>query len=143
MKIIADVSNTLVTLVNLCSSHICKKKTTIYFLMMRHIYMQVVKNKERKTTERFTEKTEGCREQKTSRKCQVPYRMSRGYITAFYCVRPILKIFLFPLTQPCFSGMGRSVGKLFFLTSQIPNPLNLIVNSLNIGNKTKCTKDAN
>ena len=26
-------------------------------------------------------------------------------------IRPTLKIFLFPLTQPCFSGMGRSVGK--------------------------------
>ena len=57
--------------------------------------------------------------------------------------RPTLKIFLFPLTRPCFSGMGRSVGKLFFLTSQIPYPLNLIVNSPNIGNKTKCTNDAN
>ena len=33
--------------------------------------------------------------------------------------------------------MGRPVvGKLFFLTSQIPYPLNLIVNSPNIGNKT-------
>ena len=29
-------------------------------------------------------------------------------------LRPTLKIFLFPLTRPCFSGMGRSVGKLFF-----------------------------
>ena len=29
-------------------------------------------------------------------------------------VRPTLKIFLFPLSLPCFSGMGRSVGKLFF-----------------------------
>ena len=50
---------------------------------------------------------------------------------------------MFPLTQPCFSGMGWFVGKLFSLTSQIPYPLNLIVNSPNIGNKTKCTKDAN
>ena len=36
-----------------------------------------------------------------------------------------------------------SVGKLFCLTSQIPYPLNLIVNSPTIGNKTKCTNDAN
>ena len=39
--------------------------------------------------------------------------------------------------------MGQSVGKLFFLTSQIPYPLNLIVNSPNIGNKTKCTNNKN
>ena len=38
--------------------------------------------------------------------------------------------------------MGRSVGKLFFLTSQIPYPLNLIVNSPNIGNLTKYTNNA-
>ena len=38
--------------------------------------------------------------------------------------RPTLKIFLFPLTRPCFTRMGRSVG--FFLTSQIGYPLNLI-----------------
>ena len=56
-------------------------------------------------------------------------------------LRPTLKIFLFPLTRPCFSGMGLLVGKLFFLTSQIPYPLNLIVNSPNIGNKTKCTNN--
>ena len=56
-------------------------------------------------------------------------------------LRPTLKVFLFPLTRPCFSGMvGR---KTIFLTSQIPYPLNLIVNSPNIGNKTKCTNDAN
>ena len=54
-----------------------------------------------------------------------------------------LKNIFVSLTQPCFSGMGRSVGKLFFLTSQIPYPLNLIVSSPNIGNKTKCTNDAN
>ena len=29
--------------------------------------------------------------------------------------RLTLKIFLFPLTRPCFSGMGRWVGNLFFL----------------------------
>ena len=29
-------------------------------------------------------------------------------------IRPTLKIFLFPLTLPCFSGMGRSVGRIFF-----------------------------
>ena len=50
------------------------------------------------------------------------------------CFRPTLKIFLFPLTRPRFSGMGRSVGNFFFLTSQIPYPLNLIVKSPNIGN---------
>ena len=33
--------------------------------------------------------------------------------------------------------------KFFFLTSQIPYQLNLIVNCPNIGNKTKCTNDAN
>ena len=38
--------------------------------------------------------------------------------------------------------MGWSVGKLFFFTSQIPYPLNLIVNSPNIGNKTKYTNSA-
>ena len=57
-------------------------------------------------------------------------------------LRPTLKIFLFPLTRPCFSDMGRSVGKLFFLTSQIPYPLNLIVNSPNICNKCKYTNNA-
>ena len=36
-------------------------------------------------------------------------------------------LFLFPLTRPCFTGMGRSVD--FFLTSQIGYPLNLIVYS--------------
>ena len=57
-------------------------------------------------------------------------------------LRPTLKIFLFSLTRPCFSGMGWSVGKLFFSTSQIPYPLNLIVNSPNIGNLTKYTNNA-
>ena len=56
------------------------------------------------------------------------------HLVVFKGLRPTLKIFLFPLTRPCFSGMGRSVGKLFFLTSQIPYPLNLIVNTSNIGN---------
>ena len=41
-------------------------------------------------------------------------------------VRANLKNILFPLTRPCFSGMGRSVGKLIFLASQIPYPLNLM-----------------
>ena len=44
-------------------------------------------------------------------------------------LRPTLKIFLFPLARPRFTGMCRSVGKLFFLTSQIGYPLNLIVYS--------------
>ena len=34
-------------------------------------------------------------------------------------VRSTLKIFLFPLTQPCFAGLGRSVGNLFFLTKNL------------------------
>ena len=42
--------------------------------------------------------------------------------------RPTLKIFLFSLTRPCFTGMGLSV-KLLFLSSQIGYPLNLIVYS--------------
>ena len=29
-------------------------------------------------------------------------------------LRPTLKIFLFPLNRPCLTGMGRSVGILFF-----------------------------
>ena len=29
-------------------------------------------------------------------------------------LRATLKIFLFPLTRPYFTGMGRSVGNLFF-----------------------------
>ena len=47
-------------------------------------------------------------------------------------LRPTLKIF--------FSGMGRS--EFFFLTSQIPYPLNLIVNNPNMGNKTKYINNA-
>ena len=31
---------------------------------------------------------------------------------------PTLEIFLFPLTRPCFTGMCRSVRKLFLLTSE-------------------------
>ena len=50
------------------------------------------------------------------------------YVVNVACsVRPTLKIFLFPLHRPCFTGMGRSVG--FFLTYQIGYPLNLIVYS--------------
>ena len=56
-------------------------------------------------------------------------------------VRPTLKIFLFPLTRPCLTGMGRSVGKLFYFTSQIPYPLNLIVNSPTLGNNIKYTNN--
>ena len=63
----------------------------------------------------------------------------------FFLTRPTLKLVLFPLTRPCFTGMGRSVGKLFFLTSQIGYPLNLIVYSktclkrpLNIRQKNVC-----
>ena len=39
-----------------------------------------------------------------------------------------------------YGSVGR---KIIFLISQIPYQLNLIVNSPNIGNKTKCTNDAN
>ena len=60
-----------------------------------------------------------------------------------YFLEANLKIFLFPLAPPCFSGMGRSVGNYIFLFSQIPYPLNLIVNSPNMGNKTKYTNNAN
>ena len=46
------------------------------------------------------------------------------------------KYFCFPLPDPVSPvWVGRSVGrKIIFLTSQIPYPLNLIVNSPNIGN---------
>ena len=49
-------------------------------------------------------------------------------------IRPTLKIFLFPLTRPSFTGMGRSVRKLFYFSSQIRYPLNQIVNSATLGN---------
>ena len=57
-------------------------------------------------------------------------------------MRPTLNIFLFPFTRPCFTGMGQSVGKLFFFTSQIGNPLNLIVcsKSLSLEATEKMTK---
>ena len=49
---------------------------------------------------------------------------------------PTLKSFLFPLTRPCFSSMGRSVGKLFFYNFSNSIPIiYLIVSSPNIGNK--------
>ena len=38
--------------------------------------------------------------------------------------------------------MGSTVGFFFILTSQIPYPINLIVNSPNIGNKTQYTNNA-
>ena len=37
-----------------------------------------------------------------------------------------LKIFLFPLTRPCFTGMGRSVGHFFMFSNWIPIKLNCI-----------------
>ena len=43
------------------------------------------------------------------------------------CFRPTFKLFLFPLTGPCFTGMGRSVR--FFLTFQIGYTINLVVYS--------------
>ena len=64
-------------------------------------------------------------------------RSEQNY-AAYFVIRPSLKIFLFPLARACFSGMGRSVGKYFFLTSQI----SYIVNCPNIGNKTKNTNNA-
>ena len=54
-------------------------------------------------------------------------------------LRPTLEIFLFPLTRPCLTGMGRSVGKLFYFTSQTRYPLNLIANSPTLGNNIKYT----
>ena len=58
-------------------------------------------------------------------------------------VGPTLKLFLFPLTRPCFSDMGGSVRKLFFLTPKISSYLlNFIVNSPNIDNKSQYTKNA-
>ena len=57
------------------------------------------------------------------------------------CLRPTLKIFLFPLTRPCLTGIGRSVGKLFYFTSQVGYPLNLIVNSPTLGNNIKYTNN--
>ena len=50
---------------------------------------------------------------------------------------PTLKILLFPLTRSCFTCMGRSIGKLFFLTPQIRYPLNSIVYSNHSKKKTK------
>ena len=41
--------------------------------------------------------------------------------------RPTLKIVLFPLTRPCFTGMGRSVGKLFFLFLKLDTHLTLCI----------------
>ena len=35
-----------------------------------------------------------------------------------FALRPTLKIFLFPLALPCFTGMG-VVGNLFFLTKNL------------------------
>ena len=52
-------------------------------------------------------------------------------------IRPTLKINLFPLTRPCFTGMGRSVKKLFNFFPKFDTHLNLIVNSPTIGNKIK------
>ena len=56
-------------------------------------------------------------------------------------MRPTFKIFLFPLTRPYFTGMGRLVGNLFYFTSQIRYPLNLIVNSPTLGNNIKNTNN--
>ena len=58
-----------------------------------------------------------------------------------YRVRPSLEIFLFPLTRPCLTGMGRSVGKLFYFTSQTQYTSNLIVNSPTLGNNIKYTNN--
>ena len=58
-----------------------------------------------------------------------------------HILRPTLKIFLFPFTRPCLTGKGRSVGKLFFFTSQIRYSLNLIVNSPTLGNNIKYTNN--
>ena len=55
--------------------------------------------------------------------------------------RPTLNIFLVPLTRPCLTGMGQSVGKLFYFTSQIRYPLIFIVNSPTLGNNIKYTNN--
>ena len=50
----------------------------------------------------------------------------------------------YPLPDPVSPvWVGRSEIFFFFLTSKIPFPLNLIVNSPNIGNKTKYANNAN
>ena len=54
-------------------------------------------------------------------------------------VRPTLKIFLFSLTRPCFTSIGRSI-RIFFLASQILYSLNLIVNSPALDNKLNTIK---
>ena len=54
-------------------------------------------------------------------------------------MRPTLKIFLFPLTRPCFTSMGRSVRFFFNFSNLIP--INLIVNSPSIGTKIKYTNN--
>ena len=42
-------------------------------------------------------------------------------------MRPTLKIFVFPLTRPCFNGMGGSVGNFFLnFSNWIPIKLNCI-----------------
>ena len=56
-------------------------------------------------------------------------------------IRPTLEIFLFPLTIPCLTGMGRSVGELFYFTSQTRYPLNLIVSGPTLGNNIKYTNN--
>ena len=56
-------------------------------------------------------------------------------------IRPTLEIFLFPLTRPCLTSMGRSVRKIFYFTSQTRYSLNLIVNSPTLGNNIKYTNN--
>ena len=44
-----------------------------------------------------------------------------------HVLRPTLKIFLFPLTLPCFNGMGRAVGFFIFdFSNWIPIKLNCV-----------------
>ena len=68
---------------------------------------------------------------KYGRKSHFTAPLVRNRKTQFLTVylRPTLKIFLFPLTQPSFTGMGRSMWKIIFLTSQIGYSFNLIIYS--------------
>ena len=55
-------------------------------------------------------------------------------------IRPTKKYFCFPLPYPVSPLWVGPSEILFFLTSKIPYPLNLIVNIPNIGNETKYTQ---
>ena len=76
------------------------------------------------------------------RETQVPsHRMSTLVQLETLIFRPTLKIFLFPLTRPCCIGTGWSDRKLFYFTSQIRYPLNLVVNNPALSNNIKYTNN--